>query len=246
MPTTTFPADLELARQCAAGDPAAWDRFVREYRPVLYRAADALDHHGGARELADSLYGELFGIKDANGERLSLFRYFQGRSSLATWLRAVLAQRFVDRLRAGRRLEPLGEGVEDANTIAGDHVGSAAAGEPDPERPRYVASIRAALSAAVGRLRDTDRLRLAYYYVHELTLAETGRALKEHESTVSRQLSRTRRAIRVDVERTLREEDGFTEAQIAECFASMTADPGPLDLDSLFGASREQPRERSL
>jgi RNA polymerase sigma-70 factor (ECF subfamily) len=242
----TFSADLELARQCAAGDPAAWDRFVREYRPVLYRAADALDRYGGARELADSLYADLFGIKDANGERLSLFRYFQGRSSLATWLRAVLAQRFVDRLRAGRRLEPLREGAEESGTITAEHVRGAASAEPDPERPRYVASIRGALSAAVGRLPDTDRLRLACYYVHDLTLAETGRVLKEHEATVSRKLSRTRRAIRDEVERTLREENGFTEAQIAECFASMTADPGPLDLEALFDASRQQPRERSL
>ena len=34
------------------------------------------------------------------GERQSLFRYFHGRSSLTTWLRAVLAQRHVDRLRS--------------------------------------------------------------------------------------------------------------------------------------------------
>jgi DNA-directed RNA polymerase specialized sigma24 family protein len=103
-------ADLELAQRCAAGDPAAWDRFVLEYRPVLYRVADALDRHGAAREVADSLYAELFGVRrsgDDKGEPQSLFRYFQGRSSLATWLRAVLAQRYVDRLRSSRRLEQL-------------------------------------------------------------------------------------------------------------------------------------------
>ena len=44
------------------------------------------------------------------GQRQSLFRYFQGRSSLATWLRAVLAQRYVDRQRALRRLAPLADG----------------------------------------------------------------------------------------------------------------------------------------
>ena len=86
-------ADLELARRCAAGEPAAWDRFVLEYRPVLYRAADALDKTGGAREIADSLYAELYGVKDAGRERQSLVRYVSGKSSLATWLRAVLAQR---------------------------------------------------------------------------------------------------------------------------------------------------------
>src|SRR5262245_11065749 len=77
--------ELALACACADGDTAAWDHFVLEYRPVLYRAADALDPSGGARELADSLYADLFGMRDDDGERRSLFRYFHGRSSLATW-----------------------------------------------------------------------------------------------------------------------------------------------------------------
>jgi RNA polymerase sigma factor (sigma-70 family) len=230
-------ADLALARRCEAGDPAAWDRFVLQYRPVLYRAADALDRSGGARELADSLYAELYGIRDADRERRSLFRYFNGRSSLASWLRAVLAQRYVDRLRAERRLEPLPP--EDRAEIR----------EPDdPERARHAALVRQALGRAVGRLDGKDRLRLAYYYVQELTLADTGRLLREHEATVSRQLARTRRAIRVAVERELREERGLTDVQIAECFASVAEDPGPLDLKPLLGGAgrnREAP-ERSV
>jgi RNA polymerase sigma-70 factor (ECF subfamily) len=219
-------ADLELARRCAAGEPAAWDRFVLEYRPVLYRAADALDRSGGARELADSLYAELYGVKDVDGERQSLFRYFNGRSSLATWLRAVLAQRYVDRLRAQRRLEPL---PPDDRPALRETV--------DPERVRYVALVRQALGRALGRLDAKDRLRLAYYYVQELTLAQTGRLLKEHEATVSRQLSRTRRAIREAVERDLREAGGLSDAQIAECVASVAEDPGPLDLKPVLSSA---------
>ena len=45
------------------------------------------------------------GFAERDGERQSLFRYFHGRSSLATWLRAVLAQRVVDAVRVERRLE---------------------------------------------------------------------------------------------------------------------------------------------
>ena len=99
--------DLALACACAAGHEGAWDHFVREYRPVLYRAADALAPGGRLREVADAIYGELFGLQERDGERRSLFRYFHGRSSLATWLRAVLAQRQVDRVRSERRLTPL-------------------------------------------------------------------------------------------------------------------------------------------
>jgi len=222
-------ADVELARRCAAGDEEAWRRFVLEYRPVLYRAADALDRSGGARELADALYADLYGLKKDEGGRRPLLRYFQGRSSLATWLRAVLAQRYVDRLRAQRRLEPLPD-----ETDAPVDLGAARAGDPpDPERPRYLALMRQALSCAVAALCDRDRLRLGCYYVQELTLAQTGRLLKEHEATVSRQLGRTRRAIRDEIERRLREE-GLTGDQIAACFASVAGDPGSIDLNKVF------------
>src|SRR5262249_56531716 len=160
-------SDVELARLCAAGDERAWETFVREYRPLLYRAADALDRTGGAREVADSLYADLYGLGNGTGERQSLLRYFEGRSSLATWLRAVLAQRYVDRLRAQRRLEPLTEDAE-----------AGAAKPADPDRQRYVALVREALGRAVSRLDPRDRLRLSSYYVQELTLAQVGRLLR--------------------------------------------------------------------
>src|SRR5258708_11794853 len=85
--------DLTLAIACAQGHEEAWDHFIREHRPVLYRAADAIDPTGGARELADALYGDLYGLDERGTGRRSLFRYYHGRSSLATWLRAVLAPR---------------------------------------------------------------------------------------------------------------------------------------------------------
>jgi RNA polymerase sigma-70 factor (ECF subfamily) len=230
-------AELDLACRCAAGEPTAWDRFVREYRPVLYRAADALDPNGGARDLADSLYAELYGIKGADGARASLLRYFKGRSSLATWLRAVLTQRYIDRLRAQRRLEPLpAEDRADGREPA------------DPERERYLSLVQDALRCALARLAGKDRLRLAYYYLHQLTLAQIGRLLNEHEATVSRQLTRTRQMVRGAVERELRERHGLTHPQLAECLASVTADPGPLDLSPMLGVSTRNPAspERSI
>src|SRR5688572_27470643 len=99
--------DLALACACSTGDERAWEHFIAEHRPVLYRAADALDASGTAREVADSLYAELYGVRAAGDRCQSLFRYFHGRSSLATWLRAVLAQRWVDRVRIERRSVPL-------------------------------------------------------------------------------------------------------------------------------------------
>jgi RNA polymerase sigma-70 factor (ECF subfamily) len=218
--------DLALALACASGHEAAWDHFVHEHRPMLYRSANAIDPAGGARELADSLYGDLYGLTTREGTRNSLFRYFHGRSSLATWLRAVLAQRHVDRLRAERRLEPLSE---ESPPVAAPSL-------PEPDRPRYEALINSALGRALSGLTARDRLRLGCYYSQGMTLAETGRLLHEHEATVSRQLSRTRRLIREAVERHLKTAAGLTDSEIVDCFRSVAADAGPLDLDRLLAA----------
>jgi RNA polymerase sigma-70 factor (ECF subfamily) len=234
--------DLALACACAEGTELAWDHFVREYRPVLYRSADALAPGGAARELADSVYAELFGLEKREGERRSLFRYYHGRSSLATWLRAVLAQRHIDRIRAERRLDPIDEDAAlPAITSTAEDV--------DPDRPRFLALVRLALLRAIAGLADRDRLRLGCYYREGLTLAETGRVLNEHEATVSRQLARTRKAIRAEVERYLRHEKGLGDEQIATCFECTIDDPGPLDLQEMLGSARprkDSEPERSL
>jgi RNA polymerase sigma-70 factor, ECF subfamily len=219
--------DLALACACAGGDDAAWEHFVLEQRPLLYRAADAIDPSGGARDLADSLYADLYGLGNRAGERQSLFRYFHGRSSLTTWLRAVLAQRHVDRLRAGRRVEALPD-EESAAAL------SAPAPPIEPDRDRYLGLIQDALSRAVANLAARDRLRLACYYAQELTLAQTGRMLGEHEATSSRQLARTRTAIRKAVEQHLRAEVGLSDAEIARCFECVTEDAGSMDLREML------------
>jgi RNA polymerase sigma-70 factor len=231
--------DLALACACEAGIDEAWEHFVRDIRPALLRAADAIDKTGGARELADSLYGELFGVTTgADGARRSLFRYFHGRSSLATWLRAVLAQRYVDRLRATRTQEPLPH--EDAMPSA------AAAAPADPERGRYLLLLRQALTAAIAALAPRDRLRLSLYYLQDMTLAAIGRLTGEHEATVSRQLARTRRDLRTAIEADLTRA-GLTTVQVSECFASIAADPGTLDLELVLGGTRKElSPERSI
>jgi RNA polymerase sigma factor (sigma-70 family) len=221
--------DLALASACAAGLESAWNHFVAEHRSTLHRAADAIDPSGGAREEADALYADLFGMRERDGVRQSLFRYFHGRSRLSTWLRAVLAQRHVDRIRADRRHDPLPD--EDAVTIGRVDVAQA-----DPERPRFMAAMRAALEAAIAGLAPRDRLRLRCYYSQELTLAAIGRMLGEHEGTVSRHLTRTRREMREAVEEHLRRDCGFDRTTIAECFSAVVDDAGSLDLMKMMDA----------
>ncbi|HEY6904045.1 MAG TPA: sigma-70 family RNA polymerase sigma factor, partial [Candidatus Acidoferrales bacterium] len=110
---------------------------------------------------------------------------------------------------------------------------------PDPERASYMAILQAALAAALDALDPRDRLRLAYYYVDDRTLAEIGRLLGEHEATVSRKLERTRRDIRKRVESALRRDKKWSDAQVRVCF-EYAAGQWPFDLTASLRQSGSQ------
>ncbi len=219
--------DLALTCACSEGSEAAWEYFLKEFRPELYRAGCAIAGESRGRELADSLYAELYGLEERDGRRRSLFDYFYGRSKLGTWLRAVLAQRHVDELRRTRRTDSLDENAE--GDPPRELADPATHDAPDPERARYLALLQAALSEALAALAPRDRLRLSSYYVQELTLAQTGRLLGEHEATVSRKLDRARRELREQVDAALREKKRLSDAQVMLCY-EYAREEWPFDL----------------
>lgn len=241
--------DLALATACADGSDAAWEHFFNMYRAYLRAAASAiLRCKAGSAEacdLADSLFSELYGLAPGKAAERSLFRYFHGRSSLKTWLRAVLAQRHIDSIRAGRRFDELAE----------DETGDSRQRMPlgpqtlpvDPHRERHLASFTRALQTALERLEPQEKERLRLYYAEEKTLAEIGRLLGEHESSVSRHLDRVRRDLRQAVEDILRyglaaangcaAQPPLSDAEISLCF-EYSAGESPIDLDKLLPRSK--------
>jgi RNA polymerase sigma-70 factor, ECF subfamily len=228
--------DLTLAIACGAGVAAAWETFIEKYRPILYASARAICRDEMlAREIADSMWAELYGVDAHGARRRSLLDYFHGRSSLATWLRAILAQRHVDGIRATRRFEPL----EDAEA-RDSRAPRESVNPPEPGQARMMTIFAAVLGAAIAALAGKDRLRLGYYYRDELTLREIARAMDEHESTVSRKLERTRRELRKNVERELRRAHRMSSEQIQLCY-DHAAEDSPFKFDAL---SITQKKER--
>ena len=243
--------DLALACACADSIECAWEYFIAAHRGYLRACAAALLKRNAAspeaRELADSLFGELHGLSE--GKRGSLLRYFHGRSSLRTWLRAVLAQRHVNMIRAGRKFEELdgedGSGIK--VSVANSTSASPAA---DPHRQKYLQLFSAALQTALNNLEPLDARRLRMYYAEEKKLAEIGRILGEHESSVSRHLEKVRTDLRQAVEEILSASGGsvdgearavgLSDAEIALCFEYASED-APIDLDNLF-SQREMPK----
>ena len=119
--------------------------------------------------------------------RTSKLRYYQGRGSLAGWLRTVVAQEYVNQYRATRRETSLDAALEEGKQFAADEPDTSAspilAPRPQPRRNwrRWIAE---------------ERFLLAAYYLDRRTLAEIAKLQGVHESTISRKLERVTSELR--------------------------------------------------
>ena len=209
--------DLALACACRDGSEVAWERLVQEYRPRLVAAARSMGR-GDADDLVEPLIADLYGLPTAQGVRASLLAHYHGRARLNTWLRSVLAQRYIDAYRATRRAVPLDEAPAAAVSADTKDPG-------DPFHSQHLELMQKALDAAIQGLAPGDRLRLRLYYGQSLKLARIGQMLGESEATVSRKLERARKALRDEVDRRLREEHCLSPDAIQACFAAAESAP---------------------
>ncbi len=183
--------ELALARACAAGHVQAWEVFLTRFRERLFEIANYITKESSAgRELADSIYAELYGTTVRDGRRVSKLASYTGRGSLEGWLRTVMAQEHVNRYRRQRRMVSLDEESEDGVQFA------AAA----PSDTSVVDSrVEAATDEALSALPAEDRFILASYFLDDRTLNEVARALGVHESTISRKLDKLAKLLRKQI-----------------------------------------------
>ena len=217
--------ELALAQACALGRDAAWQRFLNLYRAPLTQAAIAIT--GSAtrgHDLADSLYSELFGLSERNGERRSPLASYSGRGSLLGWLRTTLAQRHVDHHRRTYRETPL-DTLEPATAA--------------PVAAVEVTQLSAAVARTLKALAPEDRFLLSAYFLDQQTLLSIGRLLKVHEATISRRLKRLTSDLRKQLLRNL--QAGGLSKRAAE--EALGTDPRDLELNlrTLLQTSQSQP-----
>jgi RNA polymerase sigma-70 factor (ECF subfamily) len=183
--------DLALAHACAAGHEGAWEVFLTRFREKLYDVAAYITREASsARELADSLYADLYGVNLRDGKRVSKLTFYTGRGSLEGWLRTVLAQEYVNRYRKQRKLVSLDEESEEGVQFAA------------PEPPPATADdnrVAAITDQALAELPAEERFILAAYYLDDQTLAQIARTLGVHESTISRKLDRLAKSLQKSI-----------------------------------------------
>jgi RNA polymerase sigma-70 factor (ECF subfamily) len=170
--------ELALAHACALGREFAWEQFLKLYRASLVQTAVRITGSVSlGEELTDTLYAELYGLRERDGKRQSPLASFSGRGSLLSWLRATLVQRHRDHWRRTHRETPI-DGVDFP------------APAPVLPVPDELAVLNSVITRILTGLAAADGFLLAAYYLDRQTLQQIGRTLDVHEATISRRLKR--------------------------------------------------------
>lgn len=204
--------DLLLALACSLGSNAGWERFSTLYRKYLGELSHRLAGPGfGAQDLSDAIWVDLF-LPDRSGH--SRLASYDGRSSLATWLRVIIGNRIInERLRKSSRISNL-EGIpEPADSNALHKL------ESWIPLNRYRAMILDCFRRASLALSARDRLVLLLRYDQELQLGEIARLFSVHQSTITRQMDRALAKLRNDLIARLASEYGLSQDAIQECLS---------------------------
>jgi RNA polymerase sigma-70 factor (ECF subfamily) len=173
-PSRTVQDDVSLAARCTAGNEDAWQEFLRTYRTFMIEFARRIVGDPNAADLVDHVIADLW-------QRRKLAAY-EGRSSLRTWLGAVIGHAALNARRAWRVKPAL----------------PAEQGGVPRDRPSDLESaqqFRSVLFEAIRRLPRDDRALLLLHYEQDLTLEQASRVLGSSKSTLSRQLARARQQV---------------------------------------------------
>jgi RNA polymerase sigma-70 factor len=189
--------DLLLALACSRGSNAAWQRFSSLYRTYLANLSNRLIGRGfDPQDLSDTICIDLF-LPDRSGQ--SRIASYDGRCSLATWLRVIVSNRIInERLRKDSRFSSL-EGVPEPTDSTALHQLEAGL-----RLNRYGSMILRCFRSASLRLSPRDRLILLLRYDQELQLGEIARLFSVHQSTITRQIDRALAKLRDDLVASLR------------------------------------------
>jgi RNA polymerase sigma-70 factor len=205
--------DLLLSLSCAMGTEAGWQRFHTTYRKYLSDLGrHLLGRSRDLEELGETIWIDLF-LLDKSGQ--SRIASYDGRSSLATWLRVVVSNRVInERQRRGLASSNIDAIPEPADP------GAHRAVEAGVVRERYYAMILWAFKRSLGTLSDRETLIVLLRYDQELQLGEIARLFSVHQSTITRQLDRVVDRLRNDVRALLASQYGLNLAQVDECLSA--------------------------
>jgi RNA polymerase sigma factor (sigma-70 family) len=174
--------DAELVELARDGDVPAYEELVSRYQGIAHRVAWLVARQAGEAEDA---------VQEAFVKAYYALPRFHRGAPFRPWLLRIVANEARNRVRSSRRREAL------ALRAAAAEPGGAA---PSPEVAALRRQDAEALMRALERLREPDRLVIAYRYLFELSEAEMADALGVRPGTVKSRLSRALGRLRTELE----------------------------------------------
>ena len=165
--------DTAFVERARNGDVNAYEALVQQYQELAFRVAFQVT--GNAADAEDAAQEAFVNAYYALGR-------FRAGAPFRPWLLRIVANEARNRRTSAHRRNALME-----RALAAQSSGEAA---PSPERAAEADEFRATLIAALRRLRDDDRLVLAYRLFFDLSEAEMATALNCPRGTVKSRLSR--------------------------------------------------------
>lgn len=208
--------DLYLAAACCQGDEEAWRECRERYFSYIRDFAKRFVHERAAADVADQVIADLW-------QRRRLAQY-DGRSTLKTWLGAVVAHAAINAGKRERLMTTLDPGTMESRFQA---IGG---GEDEDTHRRFATLV----TRAVGELEPDAKVLLLLYYEQGLTLDEMVSVLGTSKATLSRRLDRLRRGLREAIEASAQQELRVDSAALRERldFARLE-----FDLEAALGGS---------
>src|SRR5947208_4801555 len=191
--------EQELVERARRGDVEAYEHLVRAFQDLAGRTAYIIT--GNAADAQDA-------AQEAFVKAYAALPRFREGAPFRPWLLRIVANEAISRRRASSRVSRLvlraaeGRPWEDA--------------APSPEGAALARETRAELLAAVGRLRQEDRLVIAYRYWFDLSEEEMASALGCARGTVKSRLSRAMRRLRRVMAESPRAEAGHMATEGTE------------------------------
>ncbi len=174
--------DAELVDLARDGDVRAYEELVSRYQGIAYRVAWLVARQAGEAEDA---------VPEAFVKAYYALPRFRPGAPFRPWLLRIVANEARNRVRSTRRQERLV-----LRAAAVDPGGAA----PSPETAALDRDEAMALTRALEKLREPDRLVIAYRYLFELSEAEMADALGVKPGTVKSRLSRALGRLRAELE----------------------------------------------
>jgi RNA polymerase sigma factor (sigma-70 family) len=184
-PSAAAQDDLQLVRQCAGGDAAAWETFLARYTPLMAGVIRKvlLRYRSAGESNAEDAFAAVIEVLLRDDARV--LRSFREPYNLAAWL-SVLTRRQTRAYLETRRIPETGvetmDGIGDAGPVIDELVA------------RENASRREALGRAVRGLLDElsprDRLLVTLFYFDHRPYRDIARIVRMPVGNVGKTLAR--------------------------------------------------------